>query len=74
MRAHALLSVIAALLLAVSCASLPTTARERPVLSVSGNRLVDDAGNTVRLLGVSVHNFRGDNDIDGALNRLPFES
>ena len=53
MRAHALLSVIAALLLAVSCASLPTTARERPVLSVSGNRLVDDAGNTVRLLGVN---------------------
>jgi hypothetical protein len=39
-------------------------------------RLLDktDAGTRpVRLLGVSVHNFRGDNDIDGALDRLPFE-
>ena len=27
----------------------------------------------VRLLGVSVHNFRSDSDVDEAPNRLPFE-
>ena len=33
-----------------------------------------DAGTRpVRLLGVSVHNFRGDHDIDEAPDRLPFE-
>jgi hypothetical protein len=39
-------------------------------------RLLDktDAGaRPVRLLGVSVHNFRGDHDVTSAPDRLPFE-
>jgi DNA polymerase-4 len=57
-----------------SHSAMPT--RDEADLAARAVRLLDktDAGTRpVRLLGVSVHNFRGDNDIDGAPDRLPFE-
>src|SRR4249919_2306907 len=58
-----------------SHSALPT--RDEADLAARAVRLLDktDAGTRpVRLLGVSVHNFRGDNDIDEASDRLPFEA
>jgi DNA polymerase-4 len=57
-----------------SHSAMPT--RDEADLAARAVRLLDktDAGTRpIRLLGVSVHNFRGDNDIDGAPDRLPFE-
>jgi DNA polymerase-4 len=57
-----------------SHSAMPT--RDEADLAARAVRLLDktDAGTRpVRLLGVSVHNFRGDNDIDEASDRLPFE-
>jgi DNA polymerase-4 len=50
--------------------------RDEADLTARAVRLLDktEAGTRpVRLLGVSVHNFRGDRDVDGAPDRLPFE-
>src|SRR5471030_2772155 len=50
--------------------------RDEADLTARAVRLLEktDAGTrAVRLLGVSVHNFRGDNDIEDALDRLPFD-
>ena len=55
--------------------SAPPT-RDQGELAARAVRLLGktDAGmRPVRLLGVSVHNFRGDHDIDEAPDRLPFE-
>jgi len=57
-----------------SHSALPT--RDEAELTARAVRLLEktDAGTRpVRLLGVSVHNLRGDNDIDVAADRLPFE-
>jgi DNA polymerase-4 len=57
-----------------SHSALPT--RDEAELTARAVRLLEktDAGTRpVRLLGVSVHNFRGDNDIDETPDRLPFE-
>src|SRR3954471_14559098 len=57
-----------------SHSALPT--RDQGELTARAVRLLDktDAGvRPVRLLGVSVHNFRGDNDVDEAPDRLPFD-
>ena len=57
-----------------SHSALPT--RDEGELTARAVRLLEktDAGTrAVRLLGVSVHNFRGDNDIEDALDRLPFD-
>src|SRR4051812_30167075 len=57
-----------------SHSALPT--RDEADLAARAVRLLDktEAGTRpVRLLGVSVHNFRGDNDIDEPHDRLPFE-
>src|SRR5258707_8530027 len=56
-----------------SHSSIPT--RDEAELAARAVRLLDrtDAGTRpVRLLGVSVHNFSGDNDVDDAPDRLPF--
>ena len=56
-----------------SHSSIPT--RDEAELAARAVRLLDktDAGTRpVRLLGVSVHNFSGDNDVDEAPDRLPF--
>jgi DNA polymerase-4 len=55
--------------------SAPPT-RDEAELTARAVRLLDktDAGTRpVRLLGVSVHNFRGDHDVDETPDRLPFE-
>ena len=57
-----------------SHSALPT--RDEAELTARAVRLLEktDAGTRpIRLLGVSVHNFRGDNDIEDAPDRLPFE-
>jgi DNA polymerase-4 len=57
-----------------SHSSLPT--RDEAELTARAVRLLEktEAGvRPIRLLGVSVHNFRGDNDVDDAPDRLPFE-
>jgi DNA polymerase-4 len=57
-----------------SHSAMPT--RDEADLAARAVRLLGktEAGTRpIRLLGVSVHNFRGDNDIDGAPDRLPFE-
>ena len=57
-----------------SHSALPT--RDEGELTARAVRLLDktDAGTRpVRLLGVSVHNFRGDHDVDETPDRLPFE-
>ena len=57
-----------------SHSALPT--RDEADLTTRAVRLLDktDAGvRPVRLLGVSVHNFRGDNDVNEAPDRLPFD-
>ncbi len=57
-----------------SHSALPT--RDEAELAARAVRLLDktDAGTRpVRLLGVSVHNFSGDNDVDESPDRLPFE-
>src|SRR3954467_9462888 len=57
-----------------SHSALPT--RDQGELPARAVRLLEktDAGvRPVRLLGVSVHNFRGDNDLDEPPDRLPFE-
>jgi DNA polymerase-4 len=57
-----------------SHSALPT--RDEADLSTRAVRLLEktEAGTRpVRLLGVSVHNFRGDSDVDDAADRLPFE-
>jgi DNA polymerase-4 len=57
-----------------SHSSLPT--RDEGELTARAVRLLEktEAGSRpIRLLGVSVHNFRGDHDIDEAPDRLPFE-
>jgi DNA polymerase-4 len=56
--------------------SAPPT-RDEGDLTARAVRLLEktDAGTRpVRLLGVSVHNFRGDHDVDETPDRLPFES
>ena len=56
-----------------SHSALPT--RDEAELTARAVRLLDktDAGTrAVRLLGVSVHNFHGDHDVDEAPDRLPF--
>jgi endoglucanase len=65
MKAQQLLSMLGMVLLAISCGSgstrpavnggvdPPPAVAERRTLSVSGNRLVDGSGETVRLLGVN---------------------
>ena len=56
-----------------SHSALPT--RDEGELTARAVRLLDktDAGTRpVRLLGVSVHNFRGDHDVDETPDRLPF--
>jgi DNA polymerase-4 len=55
--------------------SAPPT-RDEADLTGRAVRLLEktDAGSRpIRLLGVSVHNFRGDNDIEEAPDRLPFD-
>jgi DNA polymerase IV len=57
-----------------SHSSLPT--RDEADLTARAVRLLEktDAGvRPIRLLGVSVHNFRSENDVDEAPDRLPFE-
>ena len=57
-----------------SHSSLPS--RDEADLTARAVRLLEktDAGTRpVRLLGVSVHNFRGDHDVNKAPDRLPFE-
>jgi DNA polymerase-4 len=57
-----------------SHSALPT--RDEADLSTRAVRLLEktEAGTRpVRLLGVSVHNFRGDSDVDDTADRLPFE-
>jgi DNA polymerase-4 len=57
-----------------SHSALPT--RDEADLTARAVRLLEktDAGTRpVRLLGVSVHNFRGDHDVDETPDRLPFE-
>jgi DNA polymerase-4 len=57
-----------------SHSALPT--RDEADLTARAVRLLEktEAGTrAVRLLGVSVHNFRGDNEIDEAPDRLPFD-
>src|SRR4249919_191833 len=57
-----------------SHSAMPT--RDEGDLAARAVRLLDktDAGTRpVRLLGVSVHNFRGDHDVDETPDRLPFE-
>jgi DNA polymerase IV len=55
--------------------SAPPT-RDEADLTARAVRLLEktDAGSRpVRLLGVSVHNFCGEHDVDDAADRLPFE-
>ena len=55
--------------------SAPPT-RDEADLTARAVRLLEktDAGTRpVRLLGVSVHNFRGEHDVDETTNRLPFD-
>ena len=57
-----------------SHSSLPT--RDEADLTARAVRLLEktDAGvRPIRLLGVSVHNFRSENDVDEAPDRLPFD-
>ena len=57
-----------------SHSALPT--RDEADLAARAVRLLEktEAGTRpVRLLGVSVHNFRGDSDVDDTADRLPFE-
>ena len=57
-----------------SHSALPT--RDEADLTARAVRLLEktEAGTRpVRLLGVSVHNFRGDNDVDETPDRLPFD-
>jgi DNA polymerase-4 len=57
-----------------SHSALPT--RDEADLAARAVRLLEktDAGSRpIRLLGVSVHNFRGDHDIEDTPDRLPFE-
>ena len=55
--------------------SAPPT-RDEAELTARAVQLIEktEAGTRpVRLLGVSVHNFRGDSDVDDTADRLPFE-